>query len=364
VNALEVELTPQEDKSITQRSKDNISAYECYLKANRELQRLTETGVHRALRDLQNGLAVLGENADLYFGLGQAYLFTYDFGIDPSEETLQRVKECAGKVLELEPDSSRSHYLQGMLERSQGSVLKGIRHFERGLATDPDSRDILLWLSVCYAWEAGKASTGTLLAKRLLQIDPLTPTNYSVLGFSLWMNGRIDGAFAAFNRHHELEPESIIPRMWSVYILIWEGNYQEAFDLIDEITREKFPDVMHANFSELLRFSRFAVQGRKDQAIAALSDGVKHYCWVDPDLPWLMAGLYSAMKEKDEAFRWLKRAIDRGWINYPLFAEQDPLYENIRNDARFQKLMDRIRPEWERFEIGIDLSALPPANDD
>ena len=146
--------------------------------------------------------------------------------------------------------------------------------------------------------------------------------------------------------------------------LIGEGKYQEAFDLIDEITREKFPDVMHANFSELLRFSRFAVQGRKDQAIAALSDGVKHYCWVDPDLPWLMAGLYSAMKEKDEAFRWLKRAIDRGWINYPLFAEQDPLYENIRNDARFQKLMDRIRPEWERFEIGIDLSALPPANDD
>jgi hypothetical protein len=69
------------------------------------------------------------------------------------------------------------------------------------------------------------------------------------------------------------------------------------------------------------------------------------------------------MDRRDEAIRWLERAIDRGSINYPLFAEKDPFYENLRGDERFEMLMDRIRPEWERFEVGIDLSSLPPASD-
>jgi non-specific serine/threonine protein kinase len=119
---------------------------------------------------------------------------------------------------------------------------------------------------------------------------------------------------------------------------------------------------MNRNFSEFLQFSKFAIQGKKDQATVTLSDGLKHYLWVDPDLPWMTAGLYAVMNDKDEALRWLERAIDRGWINYPLFAEKDPFYENIRGDERFQKLMDRIKPEWERFEVGIDLSGLPPAS--
>jgi len=97
--------------------------------------------------------------------------------------------------------------------------------------------------------------------------------------------------------------------------------------------------------------------------MTALSGGAKNYLWADPDLPWLVAGLYAVIGEKDEALRWLERAIDRGWINYPLFAEQDPFFENIRGDERFQRLMDRIKPEWERFQVGIDLSCFPPVSD-
>ena len=64
------------------------------------------------------------------------------------------------------------------------------------------------------------------------------------------------------------------------------------------------------------------------------------------------------MEEKDEALRWLERSIDNGYINYPLFAERSPFYESIRGEERFKVLMDRIKPEWERFGPRADLSAL------
>jgi len=364
VDALEVELSPQENRRIAERPTDDVRAYECYLRANRDLQTMTESGLRNAMRDLKNGLDVMGENADLYFGLGHAHVLMYDTGIELSVATLQKAEECARKVVELEPESSRSHYLLGMIERGRGSVLKGIRHLERVLAVDPDSSNALFWLSLWYSLEAGQAGSALRIAKRLLDIDPLTARNQFLLGTAHWMNGDLDLALAAFERHIFLEPDILFTRMFIVVILMWRRQRQQAFDLIDEVTRQQYSGVINATFSEIFLFSKFAFRQDKERAMATLSDRVRRYLWSDPDLPWLAAGLYSVMDEKDEALRWLERAIERGWINYPLFAEQDPFFENIRGDKRFQKLMDRIKPQWEQFGVGIDLSHLPPASDD
>jgi hypothetical protein len=53
---------------------------------------------------------------------------------------------------------------------------------------------------------------------------------------------------------------------------------------------------------------------------------------------------------KKEALAWLENSIRRGFINYPLF-QCDPFLNNIRNEERFQRLMERAEYEWEHFEI-------------
>jgi serine/threonine protein kinase len=44
-----------------------------------------------------------------------------------------------------------------------------------------------------------------------------------------------------------------------------------------------------------------------------------------------------------------ERWLDRGAINYPLLAHIDPFFEPLRRELRFQRLVDRIKPEWEQF---------------
>jgi hypothetical protein len=34
-----------------------------------------------------------------------------------------------------------------------------------------------------------------------------------------------------------------------------------------------------------------------------------------------------------------------------LFAEHDPFLEKIRAEERFKKLMERVKHEWEHFEV-------------
>jgi hypothetical protein len=47
----------------------------------------------------------------------------------------------------------------------------------------------------------------------------------------------------------------------------------------------------------------------------------------------------------------LEHSIGGGLINYPFLNEFDPFLENIRGEPRFKKLMQRVKHEWENFEV-------------
>jgi non-specific serine/threonine protein kinase len=71
---------------------------------------------------------------------------------------------------------------------------------------------------------------------------------------------------------------------------------------------------------------------------------------VSPYVAHHLAGIFSLLGEKNEALDWLENAVNRGFINYPLLAEKDPWLANLRGEDRFQKLMERVKYEWEHFE--------------
>jgi non-specific serine/threonine protein kinase len=54
---------------------------------------------------------------------------------------------------------------------------------------------------------------------------------------------------------------------------------------------------------------------------------------------------------KYEALDWLENAVHKGFINYPFISEHDPFLKNIRSEPRFKKLMERVKREWENFEV-------------
>jgi hypothetical protein len=63
VDALKLKLTPAESERLAERPIPSALAYEFYLKARQEILKWTEAGLENALRYLQNGLEIVGENA-------------------------------------------------------------------------------------------------------------------------------------------------------------------------------------------------------------------------------------------------------------------------------------------------------------
>jgi hypothetical protein len=70
-----------------------------------------------------------------------------------------------------------------------------------------------------------------------------------------------------------------------------------------------------------------------------------------PDFTVMMPDYYSLIHENELAFKYLDNAEIRGFINYPWLSEIDPFLENIRGEERFKKLMERVKYEWENFEV-------------
>jgi hypothetical protein len=114
VDALRVNLTPEEHDQMAARPLTNVAAYDCYLRARHEIYRFDEASLGRAIDLAQQGLQIVGENELLYAAMGMAYCRYANVGIRP-EASLRRAEQCAVKIAALNPESSHAHLLRGVI---------------------------------------------------------------------------------------------------------------------------------------------------------------------------------------------------------------------------------------------------------
>jgi TolB-like protein len=348
VDALKIKLSPEEKKIMAERPIENLQAYECYMRARQEIYRLSEDSLDRALQLLQNGLDIIGENADLYAGMAQAHYWNYEMFYTQEEATLHKAKEYAMKAITLNPNSSMGYSLLGHYERVAGDSKEACKYMNKAVSIDPNNADILLqsvWMNALYV---GKPDIAKPLAKRLLEIDPLTPLNYIGASFVPWMEGRFDLMEDLATKWYKMAPDTPLSALWYAWPLVWNNKNDEAIKFINETIEH----VSHPVEIEYMLFLKYALQGQKSKALEKLTDQTKKLVWNDPgEGMWLTADIYALIDEKEQSLKWVERLIEKGWINYPLLNEIDPFLEIIRGEPRFKKLLERVKHEWENFEV-------------
>ena len=177
VDALKMQLSPEEDRRLRERPIENLEALECYHRALREIYRFTKEGLDRALELIQNALDIVGDNELLYAARGSVYRQYFNASIESGEDDIAKAEESAARVFALNPDSAAGHELLGMVRISQGRPAEAMRSFKRALAIQPDSAFALAefprvyLITACTDWEAQARS----LLERAREVDPLNP---------------------------------------------------------------------------------------------------------------------------------------------------------------------------------------------
>ncbi|HSO76792.1 MAG TPA: hypothetical protein VLU47_18340, partial [Blastocatellia bacterium] len=113
-----------------------------------------------------------------------------------------------------------------------------------------------------------------------------------------------------------------------------KGLYSEAIDQFQQGVKLSGSPLMIA-----LLGHAYAVSGKKVEARRILADlDQQKQRYVSP---YTIATIYAGLGEKDQAFKWLEKAVeDRDiWL---MNLKVDPVLKSLRSDPRFERLLQRI----------------------
>jgi serine/threonine protein kinase len=345
VDALTMKLSPEEDRKLTKRPIKNLQAYECYLRARQDIFTFTKEGLDRAVRYLQDGLEIIGENAVIYAGLGYAFVQYVNIGLE-HEEYIQKAEEYAKKALGLEADSSEAHLVLGFSSFFYGKPKKMVHHFKQALAIFPDNPDVLFWLVSCYSQNLGQLKEARKAYNRLLKVDPLNLMAHCDCIFDV-MEGRLDLSVDYLTQWFRKMSELPLAQFYTAQYLAYCHHFEEASALVSENARPETENV----FTKLSFFVKYAIEGDKERIKELLTPNFLKTTRRDAQNSYYVTGLLALAGMKDEAFDWLENSVERGFINYPFISEYDPFLKDMRKEERFKKLMKRVKHEWESFEV-------------
>jgi hypothetical protein len=63
----------------------------------------------------------------------------------------------------------------------------------------------------------------------------------------------------------------------------------------------------------------------------------------DMQYEWFVAAGFAMMEETDLALKWLRHAVEDGFLNFGFLAFHDPHLENLRGTERFKELMSEVK---------------------
>jgi serine/threonine-protein kinase len=181
-------------------------------------------------------------------------------------------------------------------------------------------------------------------ARRTSELEPLSFTASSHLGWILYLSGRNDEAIAQCKKILNLDPNSFPARRYLGLAYEQKGMYPQAIDEFQKGVKISGSPLMLA-----LLGHAYAASGKTAEARKVLSDlhdlsevkgaGTRYVS------PYTIAAVHTALGDRDQAFKWLERANDERdvWL---MNLKVDPVFAKLRSEKRFQDLLTRagLRP--------------------
>lgn len=203
----------------------------------------------------------------------------------------------------------------------------------------------LLQLAVTYIQAIGKLSLAAPLVQRILHIDPLNSIGHLCEAALVLYEGKYELALEASRRAYQIDPKNPISQFYYSWILAYNKKIEEALSGIDQMEKGS-PDVS-AKLGLLLKYGLLK---DKEKAFQVMTPDFQKTCKRDPEWSHYVGVMLSLLDARKEALDWLENAVNHGLINYPAL-KHDAFLANIRGEPRFQKLMERVKYEWEHFEV-------------
>jgi adenylate cyclase len=341
VDALKLKLTTKENKQISERRIDNVHAYDCYLRARRELNKWNEASFDKAKKHIENALDIMGSNPVLFGAMGYVYWNYANLGIDPAIN-YQKAEEYANKSFALDPGSTAAHLVLANIKISgKGQILDGLKHLNIMLAKNPNDFDPLMWSALVYMM-LGKLSNAQPIPAKLMALDPLNPISHAMPGLLDFYSGNFESAITPFQKAYNMEPENPFYQVFLPLTFFYNSQPDAAIEFIEQNLDPNGKGMIQ----ESALMIKPAILKQKDVLLNWIP-GIRYNAEKDGQYSHFIAAFCAMAELKDDAFYWLENAINKQFWNYPFLANHETAFKELRNDERYLKLLVQAKNKWE-----------------
>ncbi|MEP6770066.1 MAG: protein kinase [Acidobacteriota bacterium] len=379
--SLQATLSPAEKKRIEGRPTENLVAYDLYLKGRESYNRFRKEENEKAIENFQKALKLDPGFAQAYAGLGDCYAQrARRFGF--TESWLDASLEASRKAIAIAPELPEGHKALGLAYLVKGANRESLEASRRAVDLSPNHSPAVNNLATVL-FALGRLDEALLSSRRAVALDPRNPVSVVLMGMVSDALDETGPAEASFRRALELQPDLaqahgrlidfylrrrrdreameqsrsalLLASLEPAAIAVGEaelvaGDLERARELFEQI----LPSVRGVRLG---RLSSTGVEtylaylhlraGRRAEADALLAESLAtdkrqlengNQDW---SVPFDMACVHALGSEKDEAFRWLDRAVESGWRGWPL-GTRSPLLDRLRSDERLSRIEARL----------------------
>jgi non-specific serine/threonine protein kinase len=295
------------EKDAMRRPGTDAEAYEYFLRGRQHVHVVSKAKALIAKEMFDRAIAIDPNYAPAYAGLAYVYAYGYEWW-GGGETAVVAADEASRRALELAPQLSESHAARAFVLSLRRLHDDAAREFEEAIRLNPNSFDAH-YLYARASFACGQVEKSVELFRRGSQIQPEDFQCISLMSQSLKVLGRKEEAVAAnregirrLERRIELDPTDTRALSFGASSLMEDGQRERAF-------------------------------AWAARAVALAPD--------DPGVQINAGCMYAKAGMKEEALACLERTFSRGfgkrdWI------ENDPDYDSIRDDPRFQAMLDKL----------------------
>jgi serine/threonine-protein kinase len=328
VDALKIKLAV----SPSARQQPNSEVYDLYLQGLYFSNKGSEEDLRRALSFFQHAVERDPTFSRAWTGIAKVWYFLADVYVKPLD-AYPASKEAALKAIALDEKDAEAHCYLSEAKRVLDWDLAGAdAELKRALELDPNSAPAHLFLGL-HPLFYGQLKDGLQLILEAEKLDPVSPITSYVATAAYLANDQIDEAISEGQRTLELDPNYFYLDSVLAAAYREKGNFAEAIALYT-----KAQEATHLPSSGLA--ITYARMGRETEAQNILAELLQTREKRYVSAP-VIAAVYAAFGEKEEAFRWLERAFAEhsGILQWIAFL---PEFRPLHSDARFSHLLRRI----------------------
>ena len=333
VQALQVKLGGEGTRVLAKKPTENPEAHRLYLLGRYEFAKYTQTGWNNAIHYYEQALRIDPEFALAYCGLADNYAYMGSV-VMPEKEAIAKEKEFAQKALALDPELAEAHMSFALTLVADYDWRNGLKEFDRALELNPN----LAFAYELQAWTVnglGRFDEAIAKTRKAVELDPLNPFFQMSLSFFQYWARQYDDAIPQARKALAMDPNSAISHVLLGLSFLKKGDTAGA---IVELQKSKTPDP-GAWYQGFLGYA-YAISGdraKAEQALRELEDLSKRQ-YVSPTA---FATIYLGLGQKEKCLDWLEKSYEQQdsacW-----YLKIDQIYDSVRNEPRFQALVEKI----------------------